>query len=213
MGGAQRQRMSFDERRQSIVVAACQAIGDLGVDAFRVADVADAAGISQPLVSRHFSSREELLVAAFDHADQVGVDALDARDARLVGTGAQRTLAWLLSQVDDLEPDLLMSRRMWHQVWGCRTLPTALNAVVRESQRAWLAKVHSLVVLATEDGSAAWDIDPGGAALHLISLADGIPPALTQGTLTVPQARELLRVATSTVLRTEVVSAPSTGGR
>jgi AcrR family transcriptional regulator len=201
---AARRRLTFEERRETIIAAAAVVVGERGIDKVRVADVAEAAGVSQPLVSRHFSSRDDLLVAAFAQADRVGLEALAARDAKTVASGAERVLAWLSSVVDDSDPDLVVSRRMWYQAWGCRALSPALTELIRESQSAWVARIEELVENAQADGSAVADVDARAAALQLVTLSDGIPPAIVHGTMTVADAKALLRDAVNRALGARV---------
>jgi AcrR family transcriptional regulator len=56
------------EREAQILVAACRAFGENGYAATSVADVAEAAGISKPLIYNYFGSKDGLHVACVRHA-------------------------------------------------------------------------------------------------------------------------------------------------
>lgn len=55
-------------REQQIVDAACRAFGESGFAATSVADVAEAAGISKPLIYNYFGSKEGLYAVCLHHA-------------------------------------------------------------------------------------------------------------------------------------------------
>jgi AcrR family transcriptional regulator len=59
------------DREAQIVQAACRAFGDTGFAGTSVADVADAAGISKPLIYNYFGSKEGLYAACVQHAAEV----------------------------------------------------------------------------------------------------------------------------------------------
>lgn len=67
-----RTRMRAPERRASILDAAEQTFARLGYRTAGMADIAEAAGITQPMLYRHFGSKRELFLAVLDRAvDQI----------------------------------------------------------------------------------------------------------------------------------------------
>jgi AcrR family transcriptional regulator len=60
---ATRQRLPVGERRALIVEAAGRLFGERGYEATRLDDVAAAAGVTKPVLYRHFDSKRELYVA------------------------------------------------------------------------------------------------------------------------------------------------------
>ncbi|WP_127819703.1 TetR/AcrR family transcriptional regulator [Microbacterium sp. CPCC 204701] len=61
-------RLSSDERRRQILVAAMAVFGTRGYEGATTDEVARAAGVSQPYVVRLFGSKENLFLAALDDA-------------------------------------------------------------------------------------------------------------------------------------------------
>jgi AcrR family transcriptional regulator len=59
------------EREAQIVEVACRVFGESGYAATSVADVAEAAGISKPLIYNYFGSNEGLYAACVQHAAEV----------------------------------------------------------------------------------------------------------------------------------------------
>src|SRR5687768_8330082 len=61
-------RLSSDERRRQILVAALAVFGTRGYEGATTDEVARAAGVSQPYVVRLFGSKENLFLAAIEDA-------------------------------------------------------------------------------------------------------------------------------------------------
>jgi AcrR family transcriptional regulator len=72
MSARPRQRLPVAERRAVIVEAAGRLFGDRGYEATRLDDVAAAAGVTKPIVYRHFDSKRALYLALLDrHRDDL----------------------------------------------------------------------------------------------------------------------------------------------
>ncbi len=63
-----RRRLSAEQRRRSILVAANEVFGDRGYEHVRIDDVAAAAGISKALIYEHFASKQELYLELMNAA-------------------------------------------------------------------------------------------------------------------------------------------------
>ena len=63
-----RRRLSAEERRESILVAANTVFGEHGYEHVRIDDVAAAAGISKALIYEHFASKQELYIELMNNA-------------------------------------------------------------------------------------------------------------------------------------------------
>jgi AcrR family transcriptional regulator len=67
-----RQRLPVAERRALIVEAAGRLFGERGYDAARLDEIAAAAGVTKPIVYRHFDSKRDLYLALLDrHRDDL----------------------------------------------------------------------------------------------------------------------------------------------
>ncbi|MEL6618022.1 MAG: helix-turn-helix domain-containing protein, partial [Pseudomonadota bacterium] len=74
-------KMSADEKRQSherILKAASRLFRERGIEATSVADVMKAAGLTHGGFYRHFSSKDALVAAAFGHAVDEVLSAVEA---------------------------------------------------------------------------------------------------------------------------------------
>jgi AcrR family transcriptional regulator len=185
-----RQRLSHAERRAEILDAAARVIVARGLHAFRIRDVADEAGVSQPLVSTHFRSREELILEAFVRADERSLEALDAA-ADGAGSGRQRLEAFLRGCIaaDERPGDGL---ELWHQLWTHATFSPGVHAAVRARQQAWIEHAARLVDAGRADGSIDGRVQPGRASLFLTTVIDGLAPSLLAGIIDVDRAYRVL---------------------
>jgi AcrR family transcriptional regulator len=94
-----RKRLSSEERRATIVEAAGRLFGERGYDATRLDDIAAAAGVTKPILYRHFDTKRALYLALLErHRDDLASFAamIDAEE----GTGDERLRAvlevWLM---------------------------------------------------------------------------------------------------------------------
>jgi AcrR family transcriptional regulator len=88
-----RKRLPLAERRSLIVEAAGQLFGERGYEATRLDDVAAAAGVTKPILYRHFDSKQALYVALLErHRDDLATFTGLIPEA---GTPAQRLRAVL----------------------------------------------------------------------------------------------------------------------
>ncbi|MGE4424907.1 MAG: TetR/AcrR family transcriptional regulator [Solirubrobacteraceae bacterium] len=179
MSETPRTRLTYAERRAEILDAAARVIVAQGLHAFRIRDVADEAGVSQPLVSTHFRSREELILEAFDRADERSLQSvvdLDPVDA----DGRTRAVAFLHANVAaEDEPD--EGIELWHQVWTHATFSDPIRGAVRARQAAWVGRLEAHVRSGQEDGSIASSVDAPATAQFLIIVIDGLAPSQRAG--------------------------------
>jgi AcrR family transcriptional regulator len=91
---AARKRLPSEERRATIVEAAGRLFGERGYDSTRLDDIAAAAGVTKPIVYRHFDTKRALYIALLErHRDDLASFAamIDAEE----GTGDERLRAVL----------------------------------------------------------------------------------------------------------------------
>src|SRR3954470_10152029 len=91
------------ERSIRILEAACRVVVREGAHGLRMAAVAREAGVSKALVHYYFSTRQELLRAAFAWSEEQWRKALDEEIAALA-TGAERAERALLASIEAEQP-------------------------------------------------------------------------------------------------------------
>lgn len=72
-------RLNAEDRKQSLIDAAAQILAHSGVDAVRMPEVAEAAGVTRPIVYKHFENRHALIIGVLeDFRGALGVRTADA---------------------------------------------------------------------------------------------------------------------------------------
>lgn len=175
-------------RIDEILRAACRVVVTGGASDLRIGTVAQEAGVSRTLVHYYFTTRQELLRAAFAYAENLRIDALEAELATLE-TGAERAERALLRTI---EPELEETPALWNEVWSSLRYDEELRPLVQERYRAWIERIVRLLDEGCEDGSVALSVDPVGAGWRLAAAADGLDSIVYLGLLDRDDARELL---------------------
>ena len=103
--------MAGEERRHQILAVAVRLFSERGFRGTTTKEIAQAAGVSEAMVFRHFATKEELYAAILDHKAcssgvkfdpaQVAPEAIDRKDDRAVF----ETLALRALQFHDEDPD------------------------------------------------------------------------------------------------------------
>lgn len=164
-----RVRLSVAERREELLRAAVEQIEARGVAAVRIADVASALGVSNALVLYHFSSKEQLVAAAFAHAAEADLAHL----RRLLG---RRTTAVrrLRSAVRWYAPTgQAKGWRLWIEGWAASLRDPELRRVAASLDQEWKAALTRVIA----EGVAAGEFrctDPASAAWRLTAFLDGL---------------------------------------
>ncbi|GAA1361271.1 TetR/AcrR family transcriptional regulator [Streptomyces beijiangensis] len=176
-----RVRLSVEERREELLRAAVEQIQSRGVAAVRIADIASALGVSNALVLYHYSTKENLVAAAFTYAAEGDLAHL----RKLLGrrTSAVRRLRTAVRWY--APTGQAKGWRLWIEGWAASLREPALRAVTRELDQQWKAALTEVIA----EGSAAGEFtceDPSAAAWRLTALLDGLAVQMTSyaGTLT-----------------------------
>ncbi|MEU3604645.1 TetR/AcrR family transcriptional regulator [Streptomyces sp. NPDC035033] len=164
-----RVRLSVAERREQLLRAAVEQIEARGVAAVRIADVAASLGVSNALVLYHFSTREQLVAAAFAHAAEGDL----ARLRRILGrrsTAVRRLRAAVRWYAPTGQAK---GWRLWIEAWAAGLRDPELRRVAASLDREWKAALTAVI----EEGVAAGEFpcpDPAGAAWRLTACLDGL---------------------------------------
>ena len=175
-------------RVDEILRAACRVVVNGGASDLRIGTVAQEAGVSRTLVHYYFTTRQELVRAAFAYAENLRIEALEAELARLP-TGADRAERALLRTID---PELEENPALWNEVWSSLRYDEELRPLVQERYRAWTERIVHLLEEGRTDGSVPSVVDPEGAGWRLAAAADGLDSILYLGLLDRDEARVLL---------------------
>ncbi|QDY79980.1 TetR family transcriptional regulator C-terminal domain-containing protein [Streptomyces qinzhouensis] len=169
-----RVRLSVAQRREELLGAAVEQIQRRGVANVRIADVAASLGVSNALVLYHFSTKEQLVAAAFAHA----ADADLAHLRKLLGrrTSAVRKLR---AAVRWYAPTgAAKGWRLWIEGWAASLREPALREVARDLDQQWKAALTEVIA----EGAAKGEFpcpDPAAAAWRLTAFLDGLAVQMT----------------------------------
>lgn len=136
------------ERRQRLLDATRELLRQDGWHNVAISDIGAAAGITGPAVYRHFRSKEELLVAALDHAAArlwSGLPDEDGRPARdLLAAYVDSHVAFAVENSDIIE--------LWYQ--EARHLPKPARTAQRRLQRRYIERWNDVLLDCRPDLSA-----------------------------------------------------------
>ena len=164
--------------------------------------------MSQPLVSLHFQTRDELILAAFEVSDERALDLVVryGRDAR---NGRERVTSYVLGCLRS-DPEIVESWDLWHQVWTLGRFSPEIHERVRARQTSWVNSRARVVREGHEDGSISEDVDADRAGLLLITVLDGVSPALRYGLVDVDTGRDIVANAIASTLQRSPQLLPTT---
>lgn len=176
-------RPSIDHiRKPQILEAAARVITERGLDATRIADIAERAGTSPSAILYWFGSRDRLLTEALIADEDRFAHRLGERLASLEGAPARMRL--LIEATVD-EPDI----SLWVETWA-----RALHDPDMAQERArldtnWWELIASLIAAGQLEGEFDESLDVGDAALAIGALLDGLAVQVTLGSDSVPEGR------------------------
>jgi AcrR family transcriptional regulator len=181
------------ETRRRILAAAAKAIAQDGFSGMRVEAVAAAAGVSTPLLYYHFQSRSGLLNATFEFASERAPSTSLRLDSD-APNGYEALESALLAELDD-RTDVRDYAIVWGEAGAAAVFDDDLRPAVRQATQEWHATVAAAIERGVADGSIRYDVEPDDAAELLIVLVDGFCVRWLAGSLELPRARKLLRLA------------------
>lgn len=161
-------RLWADDRRRQILAVAARLLDERGVDGLRIPDVAEAAGVTRPVIYRHFPNRQAILM---DLLEETG----NALAARLEGLALSRPddVAKRMPELFEGLCDEIEARGagVWKLLNSAGPDPEieAVAQSVRDRLVApWYARVAALTGTSAEDAVAITSI------IHAI-----VPPLIT----------------------------------
>ena len=160
--------------RERILQAACALIAERGIGGARIAQIANAAGVSTALVHYHFRTREVLLAETLDYAFDLAaaVRLRPAGDNGGGGSAAHR----LADVIEQSLPTTDPGRREW-QLWAELWLGAARDPSLRPIAAQMYSRYRTWVAVPIAEGVAAGEfaaVDPGATADLAMALIDGL---------------------------------------
>ena len=161
-------------RKPQILKAAGDVIVRKGVEATRIADVAEAAGTSPASVIYWFESRDELLAAALTFYEDDFYEELTARLADLEDP-RDRLVALIDSAVGGEDWVL------WMELWIRALRDRGLAAARQRLDERWRSEILNILNAGLAYGVFETDTDTERATLELAALIDGLAVQVALG--------------------------------
>jgi AcrR family transcriptional regulator len=181
---------AVDARREQLLRAAVEVIGQRGFPDTRVADVAKRAGISAALVLYYFGTKDSLLTEALRYAEDAfyadaarWTDPIESPRDRLealvrlsfVPGGMSGTESWML----------------WLDLWAQAIRHPEVSAVREEFDDRWRTTISTLVEAGQDAGEFANPVDPWDFAVWFCALLDGLAVQVAVRDTVVDSARAI----------------------
>jgi AcrR family transcriptional regulator len=197
-----RTRMGVTERRQQIIDATHQVALERGLNDLRIADVAEALGVSTGLIHYHFDTRDELIEVMLRETSEAGI----AEELEILASLPTPELK-MARLIDDYVPtsDRDPIWVLWIHMWGDAMRDRNIRRISEALDIAWLDMIISVIVEGVEAGAFRCD-NPYEAAWRIGGLCDGlgIQIVLNRAKMTWSEVRGLVRHAAALELGVEL---------
>lgn len=166
-----RQRLSAEERQEEIIKAAVELAGEQGVDSVTTQDMADAVGITQGAIFRHFPTKDMIwlgvihwvrgrLMSVLDMAADQGKDPLDSLEKMFFAH------LGFVEKVPAI-PKLVFTDQLLKK-------NPRIKELIRSILADYEARVTSLLVQCKEQNLVRPDLDEHGAAVMFTGIIQGL---------------------------------------
>jgi AcrR family transcriptional regulator len=141
-------RLPAAERRQAIVEAAVRVFTDGSYRGSTTAEIARAAGVSEPILYRHFDSKRDLYLAALDHV----WEEVRAAWAETLTSSPDACAAF--QRMGERHFTVHESKLLLAELWAQALTEASEDAELRRHLRRHLREVHAFVAGAIRRGQA-----------------------------------------------------------
>lgn len=166
---AENQRLR-ERQRANILDAALRVFARSGPSA-SMAEIAEAAGVSQGLAYRYFASKEEIYYALIARAMQGGLP--EAEIARMTSGGPWGRLEALLSRIVNARREHPEFFQLLYHVLSDDTAPAELRDQMRERGMYLARELRKLIIEGQTTGEIA-EGDPDQLVVALLAYLDGL---------------------------------------
>lgn len=179
-----RRRLPREERTRQLLEVAWQLIGDEGTNALTLGRLAEAAGVTKPVVYDHFGTRNGLLAALYQDYDE--------RQTRLFDAAIDATAANLQDKSRVIAASyvtcVLTQGREISDVVAALTGSPELAAVKKRYQHAFIDKCAAILAPFCARGA----LSPAGM-WAMLGAADSLSDAAVAGDISEKQAQDELQ--------------------
>jgi AcrR family transcriptional regulator len=185
-----------------VLAAACQVIAQRGADATRFLDVAESSGVPVSTLQYYFGSREDMLVAAFRHASQTEIAAIEA-ELRDLADPWQRLTRIVDTALTGYDADSSGTGRLWIEAWRFGMRDAEMRQDVHRDYAAWRGLISEVVRGGVTAGRFHPTLDAERVAVLALALLDGlgVPLAVADPVVPPAHAKDIALAALADLLR------------
>ena len=162
-----------DQRREQMLRAALDVIGERGFPETRIADVAERAGISPALVIYYFKTKDQLLTEAIRYSEDNWYAAGTRRVAAIPTAAGQLEELVAMSCLPEADAEPPTSWMLWLDLWAQAARHAEVASVRQKSDERWRETIRSLVLAGQESGEFG-PVDVTDFVQSLSALLDGL---------------------------------------
>ncbi len=161
--------VDHQERKAMIASAACAAIARRGLEAVTLADVSKEADCSTGTITHYFADKNEVLVAALDHA----IETMNSRMERKLRQDPEDIIGFL-SEALPLSRCGRDETKVWFCFWSRAMHDSELGLMQRSMHCRWRGKVDRLLEGMVKRGEICVNCGAEDEAEALCALINGI---------------------------------------
>jgi AcrR family transcriptional regulator len=155
-------RLPAAQRRAAIVEAALQVFGERSYGRATTAEIARAAGVSEPILYRHFASKRDLYIACLE---AMAARLHETTEAIIAAEPDPREWTFAVPRaLERLRKQAIYPSQMWIQALGEAGEDADLTRYLRQHMRELHAFAAGIIRRAQEAGGVAPDRDPDAEA-------------------------------------------------
>lgn len=181
--------VDHEARRTEIAAAACQAIAECGIEGVKLTDVGEAAGCTTGAITHYFADKNEVLVAALDHAGAT----MNVRMERVLARDPDDAVG-LLAEALPLDRKGRAEIVVWYSFWSRALADRRLTRRQRAMHRRWLDRVEALLASLAERGEAELAAPLPEEAEALAAMINGIGLRASLDPREWPKARQIAQL-------------------
>jgi AcrR family transcriptional regulator len=175
-----------DDRREQMLRAAIEVIGERGFPDTRIADVGRRVGASSALVIYYFGTKDRLLTEALRYSEDLFYAEVASRLAAIAGAKDKLEALVRLSCNNEPMGGLPGSWVLWLDLWAQAVRHPEVSRDREELDQRWRDQIAEIIRFGQESGE--FDaVDPIEFALLFSSLLDGLVVQVALGDPTVTQ--------------------------
>lgn len=168
-------QVDHEARRQQIAEAVCRLAGSHGLEAVSLRHVATEAGVSMGLVQHYFTTKDQMLLFAFQAMSERVEQRISEAVAALPHPQTVRSLLRaLLVEMLPLGEHSRSEAPVWVAFLARAAVEPSLADLLRESGKALRDFVAGRISAAQEAGEAPTGLDPDRETAALLALVDGL---------------------------------------